>query len=747
MGHKRKQIRKLKKKLTRKAKQPKQAVQMDMLKLMALMGNNKPGQQPSVDPATFLQQQEKKAERENEIRKLKEQTKSIKNANANAKDEHALNIARAELDRARMEGNNYQELLEVQEQAAGIKGEIRNLNIKKAEAEHRIRMNTEHGDLEALKAQRDALQKDLQKVMKSINNKMKKKLTPEIQSVLSNANNKMKQFNNALKDLEKAVIMGVEVNVKRNLVNKKADELDEGMNELLELNQQLQFDIKQDQDTIEIGEDRIRRYEEEKKKNTRLLHEARTSKLAAENAGYLYNRDKDGKVVQTYDEKLLKPLFKPEETKKFKELDNEVQQIITFLNQKLEKQNWDEIACDNTGKFNKWLKEQNGKFIITALNTTFKGNTIGDLDNLLNILKSTVDLREKARAEAQKRLDKVIEYNNKIKALPKLVKTEITEDMIVGRELENQELQNEIEKNRRLEQHKKKLEVEYDNLVHDINRLEAEVNANNPEEITKEQLKLLAQLKKQKQELERMLEVRNKRKRRIEQMQDQADDMEFENRVNSGKLNESPRSKKAREDAEDEAIKAKLAAEQQNELITQKGMTQKSERDRRMAQSKENIMHSDEIKESEQKIEDEMFNRMKTEQETERLEKLTNLEKQTRDAKVTLSMKRRLDEHMQESTGVEDTLTQLEVIKEQTVREGKHYDEIRSKVRKFGERFRTNPYEFEQFNIWAEYDGKCNTFDSVDELIAQTETDEHIGVISEFFDKWDGGYFDKKEEE
>ena len=158
-------------------------------------------------------------------------------------------------------------------------------------------------------------------------------------------------------------------------------------------------------------------------------------------------------------------------------------------------------------------------------------------------------------------------------------------------------------------------------------------------------------------------------------------------------------------------------------------------------------MHSDEVIASEQKIEDEIVNRMKTEQETQRLEQLTNLQKQTRDATVSLNMKRRLNEHMQESTGIEDALTQLEVIKDQAVREGRHYDEIKAKVRKYGEDFRTNPYEFERFNQWAVDEGKCNTFDSVDELIAQTETDEHIGVIDEFFDKLNGGYFEPHPEE
>ena len=86
MSHKRKQIRKVKKAMKRQVqkakekheKQEKQLPNQDMLlKLMALMGN-KPGAQPSMDPAKFLEQQEQKAAREGEIRKMKLQTKQVK---------------------------------------------------------------------------------------------------------------------------------------------------------------------------------------------------------------------------------------------------------------------------------------------------------------------------------------------------------------------------------------------------------------------------------------------------------------------------------------------------------------------------------------------------------------------------------------------------------------------------------------------------------------------------------------------
>ncbi len=74
MSHKRKVARKLKKTIRKQAKIVKRNTnassnQDTLLKLMAVM-NNKPAQQPSMDPAKFLQMQEAKADRENEIRKI-----------------------------------------------------------------------------------------------------------------------------------------------------------------------------------------------------------------------------------------------------------------------------------------------------------------------------------------------------------------------------------------------------------------------------------------------------------------------------------------------------------------------------------------------------------------------------------------------------------------------------------------------------------------------------------------------------
>ena len=122
MPHKRKQIRKLKKTLAAKAAKrkqdqattsSKQLPNQDMLlKLMAMFGN-KPGAQPSMDPAKFLEQQEKKAERDNEIRRLKLQERQVKSDNAAANQQHNLDLARLGLQDAQRKAENEQALLTI----------------------------------------------------------------------------------------------------------------------------------------------------------------------------------------------------------------------------------------------------------------------------------------------------------------------------------------------------------------------------------------------------------------------------------------------------------------------------------------------------------------------------------------------------------------------------------------------------------------------------------------------------------
>ena len=84
---------------------------------------------------------------------------------------------------------------------------------------------------------------------------------------------------------------------KRQLINKLADELETGLSEILDINQRLKFDIEQEEDTIKIGNDRIKRMRDMYKEKNELEHKLAITTKAAESSGYLINRDENGKPI------------------------------------------------------------------------------------------------------------------------------------------------------------------------------------------------------------------------------------------------------------------------------------------------------------------------------------------------------------------------------------------------------------------------------------------------------------------
>ena len=318
MPSKRKQVRKIKRSMRKNVQRAKQSHEKQspnqdmMLKLMALFGN-KSGAQPSMDPAKFLEQQETKASRDAEIRKLKLQAEQTKSDNAAANQQHKIDVAKAKRDDAQRKALQNQELLEVEKQLNGIQGGIRNLNIQAEQARHQIKMNTKYGDLEAEKAKRDKLKTDLRNLRSSINYMAKDVLTPDNMTIFKQANSRIEQYINALNGLEKDILLKRDTSRKQKLVEAKAAELETSLNELLDINQRLKFDIDQEKDSIKIGEGRVRRMRDLEAENNELEHKLARTKLAAENAGFVYNRDENGKPIKVYDEKLLLPEIKPED--------------------------------------------------------------------------------------------------------------------------------------------------------------------------------------------------------------------------------------------------------------------------------------------------------------------------------------------------------------------------------------------------------------------------------------------------
>ena len=754
-SHKRKVQRKVKKTMKRnvdkaKAKQQNNKPNDDkelLLKLMAMMRGSHGNQ--SMDPATFLKLKEEQVAKDKEDARLIRDAKTTE-ANAkrdikNAKGEFKVKQAQADAETASAQREHTIKQLDAKRTEEGLTNEEKVKQQRITELKHQQAMNRVTGNMDATGVKINDLDRQIKMLESSIDIVQS---SDEVKALILTLHERQerirKNWNEIYDGLSKHALTKDEADKLKALV----DDMTKQEPELIETIARIKWENDQLQNTIKTDNELRDKYLSDVKEMDDLRNKQKALRAEADNAGYIYNLDSNGNPIEVFDKSLLRTLVKPEDNKDVIKHNNTMKIINDYMNKgSRSKSNttWDDLMMINFEGYEPYLEDCRKAY--NALRDSRKLKIDGKILNTFDDVITAYQNAYNARDEIKRRYDEDVEYNKKIESLPQPMRLKIIDEMVYNKESEKRELKRQVQARESEIADIHKREDGLKKLESDIVKLRTKLS-NMPESSNKEELiNKLVEAENIHDQLLRDLEIKHKEQRRVHKLEDKVANLQHENRVMHEQLNESPRSKQARQDAEDEAIRSQIRQEREIELNNQRGLTRHAERERRMAQSKENLMHSDEIKETEQKIEDEIVNRMKTEQETERLDKLTNLEKQTRDAQVTLSMKRRLNEHKQESTGIDDALTQLVVIKDQAIRDGNHYDEIKAKVRKYGEDFRTNPYEFERFNQWAVDEGKCNTFDSVDELIAQTETDEHIGVIDEFFDKWNGGYFEPHPEE
>ena len=752
MSHKRKQARKIKKAMKKQVqkakqkheKQEKQLPNQEMLlKLMAMM-KGAPGGQPSMDPAKFLEQQEQKATRDAEIRKMKLQEKQVKSDNAAANQQHKVDIAKMAVDDAQRQAQYNQELLALQEEKAGVRGEIRELNLQKEEAQHRIKMNTEHGDLEAEKANRDALKRELQKLEASINHKVKGFVTPEVMEIFRNANDKFKQYNAAVNDLEATIVLGQNTAKQKKLVEKLADELEAGMGEILDINQRLKFDIKQEQDTIKIGEGRVKRVRDLNKENTELEHKIARKKQEAANAGYIINRDENGKPIQVYDDSLLRQLVKPEDDERAKKYEQVLKNIVTYLNDNIANNgdSWHGAIASNFEELEDFRDKAEDYYnqLPTAKKLKVKGKVLNTFDKVVNYYQRVHDKGDKAYKAAEQKYKEDEAHNEAVKSLPKVVKTKPTEDTVAKLEAYHDELKEEYAREKRKAKYQKDLERESEEVVNKINKLEAEIRNSNSEEVSQEQLDALAQLKKQQKKLIRMLDVRNKETKRVESIEDEAADIRFKNAVDSKRLVDSPTSKKTRQRLEEEAIAAQVEAERQRELNKAREMTHKAEQEKRMAEIQENAAQSDKVKELDDKITREKAKGRVAEVQKHQYEELDRVRKDTRNKMVAVDIQKKVNEHLRTHSGsaIQDATTQLAVMGNEIDRQVAAEEKLKNEAKPLIERFERYPAQFETFNKVIRT-GDFNGFDTTGQLFDAVQTQQNLQGIKDFFNQYDSG--------
>jgi hypothetical protein len=250
--------------------------------------------------------------------------------------------------------------------------------------------------------------------------------------------------------------------------------------------------------------------------------------------------------------------------------------------------------------------------------------------------------------------------------------------------------------------------------------LNAKLNASHDYGFDEGFVQELAEAEQFRDDLIRQSERRKKGEQRVNDIVDKKDDIEFNNNVNRKRLEDSPTSKKAREEAQDEAIKAKIQAERQRELHESMEMTHKAEQEKRMLEMKENAAQSEKVQELDEKIVAERARGRVAEDEKQRLERLAEVRKNTRDKLIARDAQRKLNEHKRTQSGsaIDDATTTLVVMGNELDRQAAENDKFKADVKKVIERFERYPAQFEMFNKVIRKDD-FNGFDTIFPFLEQ----------------------------
>jgi hypothetical protein len=343
-------------------------------------------------------------------------------------------------------------------------------------------------------------------------------------------------------------------------------------------------------------------------------------------------------------------------------------------------------------------------------------------------------------AKAQEEYVQAVEHNNKIRALPKVVKTEVTEDVIAELKERGMNLREEVEAQQRRGEYNKKSRFEWEDLIRRIKRLEAELNASTAEDLTDDQLEALAKLKKEYEEIERQLNVKRKQKQRVERVEDETADMEFNNAVTRAGLADSPKTKKTKEEAQERAIQARKEAEKQNELNEARKMTYKAEQDKRLAEMEANAAHSEKI----QKLDDEILEAKAkgevADMERQRQEALSRARQDTQNKMIARDVQGALNAYARSASGsaIQDMTVTLTAMGDAIDRQTAEHERREKELKPYLERFERYPEQFTAFNRTIA-DGTFRGFENVSALHDATDSLDKLQQIKDFFGSWDRG--------
>lgn len=218
--------------------------------------------------------------------------------------------------------------------------------------------------------------------------------------------------------------------------------------------------------------------------------------------------------------------------------------------------------------------------------------------------------------------------------------------------------------------------------------LEAQNSKLSSSPVSKEKIQRHAELQHENDNLTRQIEVKNKQKRLKNDLEDDITKREFENNVKSAVLDADDN--KDVEDATKDAINKNVEVKQKQELLTQKGKVKDSERELKMAQMTENALHSDKVKETQEKINEQIKQQAMYDEQRKQQEELYNTKKQAARTQATFEAQKQMNQHFDETQGTIDAQTMITVANDKINKEMNKMSEEEKYVAASNARFRAN---------------------------------------------------------
>lgn len=661
-----------------------------MLKLMAMMGGR--GGQQAMDPATLLNLREEKAKKEQEDIRLKRDAKAAeqqyKEEAKQAKNEYEKKMAEMKAEMAKQKAEHDKEILALRAQELGLEGEEKLKQQELDQAKHDLKIKQGNINLDAATVRVENLKRNIKSINQSIDLIQP---SPEVRALVKMLQDRNEHIATEWSELYDALRTNELTKVERDRLKKLVDDLAEQEYDMIKAKQQIDFELKEYQEAIKQNNERVDKYRDIVKEINDKKYELENAKIREKYSGLLYNMDADGNAIETFDKSKLVEEIEPEDDPKYKKYYKKAADIrdhldtylIQYGEEKLGDKWFDlkQMREESPEEFHQYLTQYcfggehekilDGDSYEVAQEKLKKGKSTnrykkpnGDYILWFNDLADYMDKLntkgEKAYEEAKERLKQAREHNAKIRELPEPIKP--TNTLLQKKIDERDELVEEIAKRMSKAKACDDLNEKIQMIEEEIKMLTAQRDAIPDYEVDEEFVKTFANKERERDSIKRDIEVRKHRERKVNDIIDQTNDLEFDNHVETVKGTESPASKTKRENNEEEAIKALVKARRDKELNEIRGMTYNAEREARMGELQANAMRSEEIKAIDEKIIEEEGKAIINKEKKKRQDEWSRKRAQVRESYMAHEAQRIADEELQRTEGIGDFTAVLQAI-------------------------------------------------------------------------------------